>query len=187
MMANNSSKKDFNSHNCKIIIAGDGAVGKTTISQRLTGSLKAEEDRLMTCGIDFHSLQIINGSIIRAQIWDLGGQEQFRVFQKPFFNNANIMIIVYSVDWFHSFLNLENWMSYIQEADQLKVYLIANKVDSEDRVITTEEAIDFALKYDHTYYEVSALNGTGFSYFEEDFIHTIRCLYRQEMNIDDYI
>ena len=177
MMANNSSRKDSNYYNCKIIIAGDGAVGKTTISQRLTGSLKTEEDRLMTCGIDFHSLQIINGSIINAQIWDLGGQDQFRVFQKPFFNNANIMIIVYSVEWFHSFINLENWLELAQNKTPVKTYLIGNKIDSEDRIISKEEALEFAETHNMRYFEISALHGAGFEDFKNELIETVRELF----------
>jgi small GTP-binding protein len=177
MMANNSSKNQTSNHNCKIVIAGDGAVGKTTISQRLTGSLKADEDRLMTCGIDFHSLQIINGSVISAQIWDLGGQEQFRVFQKPFFNNANIMIIVYSVEWFHSFINLENWIEIAQNNTPVKIYLIGNKIDSEDRTISKEEAIEFAKMHNMDYFEISALKGTGFEDFKNDLIEAIQKIF----------
>jgi len=177
MMVNNSLKKDITYQTYKIVIAGDGAVGKTTISQRLTGSLKDEEDRLMTCGIDFHSLQIINGGVIRAQIWDLGGQDQFRVFQKPFFNNANILIIVYSVDWFHSFLNLENWIEMTQNNTPVKTYLLGNKIDSVDRAISKEEALEFAETHKMSYFEISALEGAGFEDFKNDLIETIRGIF----------
>jgi GTPase SAR1 family protein len=75
MMVNNIARRLGIKNSFKIVIAGDGAVGKTIIAQRLTGSLKVEKDRLMTCGIDFHTLEIVNGNSEKAQIWDLGGQE----------------------------------------------------------------------------------------------------------------
>ena len=50
--------KMIKKNNFKIVIGGDGAVGKTTLSERLVGTLKKEEDRLMTCGIEFHNLKV---------------------------------------------------------------------------------------------------------------------------------
>ena len=86
LLVEKTMKKHLNK-TYKVVVAGDGAVGKTTISQRITGVLQEEEERFMTRGVDFHSLQVIDENLntMQAQIWDLGGQEQFRIFQKPFF------------------------------------------------------------------------------------------------------
>ena len=51
----------------KIILAGEGGVGKTTLSKRLTGKLRADEILEMTPGVDFHSLKIKN-NIISLQL-----------------------------------------------------------------------------------------------------------------------
>ena len=166
MTINNFTPKIFTRKNYKIVIAGDGAVGKTTFSQRLAGTLKEEEDRFMTCGIDFHSLKIIDDDPIFGQIWDLGGQEHFRIFQEPFFDSAQVIIL--------------GWLSIIQNYEPFKIYLIANKIDSENRAVSEEEGQEFAINNKMEYYEVSALRGKGFLNFKNDLIKTIKTIFSFE-------
>ena len=180
MTINNFTPKIFTRKNYKIVIAGDGAVGKTTFSQRLAGTLKEEEDRFMTCGIDFHSLKIIDDDPIFGQIWDLGGQEHFRIFQEPFFDSAQVIILLFSVDYYPSFLNLMGWLSIIQNYEPFKIYLIANKIDSENRAVSEEEGQEFAINNKMEYYEVSALRGKGFLNFKNDLIKTIKTIFSFE-------
>lgn len=158
---------------CKIVVGGDGAVGKTTLCHRLTGELRKNEERLMTCGVEFHDLKRINGKEIDAQIWDLGGQEHFRYFQESFFKKLNIAIFVFSVEWFHSFIDIDFWLGFLDQEKPLKKYLIANKVDSETRDVQIEEARDFAQARGMAYFELSALNGNGFDEFKEDLLTII--------------
>jgi Ras-related protein Rab-8A len=155
----------------KIVIAGDGAVGKTTISQRLTNSMKELKNTEMTCGIDFHTLEI--GRYKKAQIWDLGGQVQFRKFQKPFFKKADMIILVYSVERFSSFLNLENWLELMHDVSPIKLFLLANKIDLVKRVISKDEASEFAATHNMAYFEISGLSGEGFEEFKNELIRTV--------------
>ncbi len=180
MTINNFTPKIFTRKNYKIVIAGDGAVGKTIFSQRLTGTLKKEEDRFMTFGIDFYSLKIIDEVPIFGQIWDLGGQEHFRIFQEPFFESAHIILLLFSVDYYPSFLNLRQWLTIIQNCNPFKIYLIANKVDSENRAVSEEDARELAINNNMEYYEVSALRGKGFLNFKEELIKTIKIIFSFE-------
>ncbi|MBD3341842.1 MAG: GTP-binding protein [Candidatus Lokiarchaeota archaeon] len=177
MMVDKTVKNLGKNRNCKIVIAGDGAVGKTTICKRVSGNLKEEEAQLMTCGIDFHNLEILNGQPVEAQLWDLGGQEQFRPFQKSFFDGAHIVIFVYSVEWFHSFINLEDWINLAKRYNPHLIYLLGNKIDCEDRAISREEATTFAEEHYMKYFEVSALDGSGFEEFKNELIVSIKEMY----------
>jgi small GTP-binding protein len=165
---------------CKIVVSGDGAVGKTTLCHRLTGELKKYENRLMTCGVEFHDLKRINGTEIDAQIWDLGGQDHFRHFQEPFFKKLNIAIFVFSVEWFHSFIDIDFWLGFLDKEEPIKAYLIGNKIDSENRDVQSEEAQDFAKTRGMVYYEISALNGNGFNEFKDDLLSTIEKLLKKD-------
>ncbi|MBD3227018.1 MAG: GTP-binding protein [Candidatus Lokiarchaeota archaeon] len=151
----------------KIVIAGDGAVGKTTIAQRLAGTLKLEEDRNMTCGIEFHSLKLTDDGRVKTMIWDLGGQEQFHFFHEDFFKDALVVIIVFSVEWYHSFLGLDKWISMIPKEKEIKKFLVANKIDSNERAVSTEEAARLASENKMEYHELSAITGDGFKNFTE--------------------
>ncbi|MFX1394450.1 MAG: Rab family GTPase [Promethearchaeota archaeon] len=157
----------------KIILAGDGAVGKTTLSKRLTGTLKRDERIQMTPGVDFHSLKI-KKNVINLQIWDLGGQEQFRYFQNDFFGGATIVVLIYGIDSYNTFKGLSTWLDFVPKEMYKYVFLIGNKIDMEDRSVNMEEALKFA--EDHGfggYYETSALNGVGIDEFELDLVKTI--------------
>ncbi|MFX1445807.1 MAG: Rab family GTPase [Promethearchaeota archaeon] len=161
----------------KIVIAGDGAVGKTSTAKRLAGNLNVNEILSMTPGIDFQSVQIQSYETIECQLWDLGGQEQFRKFQDDFFQGATIIIFMFTVDRYSSFMNLKSWVSLIPKNVEVSFFLLANKVDALNRVVDRQHAIEFANVNNMTYYEVSALTGKGFDEFREDLFKTIEYLY----------
>jgi len=170
----------------KIVICGDGAVGKTTISMRLTGNKNYDDTHELTPGVDFHSLILTDGdnAKIDCQIWDLGGQEYFRDFQDDFFESATVIVFVCSVDRFLSLENLENWMMLLPiELDRIdKKYLIANKIDIPDRALDTDILLDFAEVFELDYYEMSAFTGIGFDEFKENLIGSIKLIYHQSNN-----
>ena len=174
MMAKKKKKKG---NPIKIIIAGNGAVGKTTLSERLAGTIKEDEDREMTCGIEFHDLNIVNDSLLQGQIWDLGGQSQFRcIFQGSgaFFKNLDIIIFVFDVNMFQSFIELDNWVRMIANKNPIIAYLIANKIDLPQRAITTDEGFEFAQQHDLEYFEISALTGAGFFNFRDQLVKDMK-------------
>jgi len=157
----------------KVVIGGEGGVGKTTLSKRLTGKLKADEILEMTPGVDFHSLKIKN-NIISLQLWDLGGQEQFRYFQKDFFEGATVLILIYAVDMYSTFKSLDVWLKLVPEKTYHSAFLIGNKIDCENRSVKMEEALEYTEnKGFKGYYETSAVNGVGIDEFELDLVNTI--------------
>ena len=158
----------------KIVLAGDGAVGKSTISNRLSKTLNNNERISLTPGLSINKIYVPKEEI-SGIIWDLGGQKQFRFLHNDFIKGAKIVILVYSVEWIHSLKGIKEWLEIIpKDKIPLKIYLIANKVDSEKRVITQKEGEDFAQENNMAYYEVSATNGEGFEQFENDLIDTIK-------------
>ncbi len=167
-------KKNF----FKIVICGDGAVGKTTISKKLTGRLSSEEKIEMTPGIDFHGLMLEkDDKKIFCQLWDLGGQHHFRDFQDNFFESASIVIFVCSVDRFQTLENIESWLKFLPKEKINKSYLVANKIDFQDRSVKTESIIKLAKDLNLEYYEVSARTGDGFDKFESKLIEAIYKIY----------
>ena len=147
----------------KIILAGNGAVGKTTLSKRLTGTLKKNERIEMTPGVDFHILKI-KKNVIHLQLWDLGGQDQFRYFQNDFFGGATVVILIYSVDSWKTFNELNTWLEFIPEEMYKNVYLIGNKIDLKDeKKIILPMAEHLSQKFNAPFFETSALTGENVS------------------------
>jgi small GTP-binding protein len=121
------SKKKMNVH--KIIIGGDGGIGKTTLLKVLCGEGYSNQD--MTIGFEIYTKDIfINGSKEVLQIWDLSGQDHFRFLLPDYFKGAHGVVLGFDMSRRTSFLNLRTWMSIlISKCPNAAVVLIATKAD----------------------------------------------------------
>ncbi len=50
---------------------------------------------------------------VKMQIWDTAGQEKYRTIAKNFYQKANGVIIVFSLDDPDSFDKIESWLNQI--------------------------------------------------------------------------
>ena len=147
----------------KIIVIGDSAVGKSSLT------LKGTKDHFKdfytpTIGFEFLSFNIrIKDKIVKLQIWDTCGQEVYRSLISSFYRNSSLAIIVYAIDDQESFDNLESWLDEIksQTHPYLKIFLIGNKVDLEDKRVI-DKAVAEELVKEHKidlFLETSAKTG----------------------------
>ncbi|MHA1684796.1 MAG: Rab family GTPase [Candidatus Heimdallarchaeaceae archaeon] len=163
---------------CKIVVAGDGGVGKTTLIYRLIGSDKIVK---LTPGISIESLKVALSDDLQADIvfWDMGGQKQFRFFQQDFFECANIILLVFDLNRYSSFLNLYGeWMKMIKESGIMASshqVLVGNKLDL-GQSISDEEIDNFAQKYNMPFFKISAKEGQGIKELEQHLHNVVqRC------------
>jgi small GTP-binding protein len=81
----------------KITLAGNGSVGKTTLVKRFCEGV-FQRSYKMTIGVDIMSKKVeIEGTKHLLQIWDLAGQEQFRLGTLPAFMRG-VTGVLYVVD-----------------------------------------------------------------------------------------
>ncbi|MFX0090762.1 MAG: Rab family GTPase [Candidatus Hodarchaeota archaeon] len=157
---------------CKVIIVGDGGVGKTSICFRATQNTFTIDYR-MTIGTGFFTYKTeVKGKIAALQIWDFGGQERFRTFLDRFAKGASGTILAFDLSDVESFLNLEKgWITFLKEsAPTTPTMLIGTKNDLEHSV-TKEMIDDFKAKCDMNiigYWETSAKEGTNIHEFLND-------------------
>lgn len=152
----------------KIIICGDGAVGKTSITNRLCYGNHLLDQVKMTPGIEINRFDFAKDEKeITGCIWDLGGQHQFRFIQDAFFKGAKIVIFTYSIEWYHSFRDIDDWIRMIP-IDHKPDYmlLVANKIDSSKKVLITVDGEEYAEKHGMQFFEISAKTGQGFEEFK---------------------
>ena len=148
----------------KIVMLGDGAVGKTALTTRFTqGGFEADYKR--TIGSDFAikklRLEDIDANVT-LQVWDLAGQPRFEVVRQGFYRGARGGLLVYDVTRRRTFLNTGNWKSecFKNLDKEIPLVVVANKVDLADsRIVTQEEGEKYAKKHDFLYVESSALTG----------------------------
>ncbi|MHA1734256.1 MAG: GTP-binding protein [Promethearchaeota archaeon] len=147
----------------KIILGGDGGVGKTTLVTTFVQG-KMEKDYKATIGASIMKQECkIRGTdtTIRMVIWDLAGQAQFKRVRSMYFQNAEAGLIIFDVTRRETFESVKRWH---QEAVQfgkqgISLMMIGNKIDLEDsRQVTFEEAKALADELGLSYIETSAFD-----------------------------
>ncbi len=153
-------------HQVKVSLVGDGAVGKTAITQSLTtGEFTASYKMTIGLNIAVHKREK-NGTQVHFALWDLGGQPRFNVVRAQFYNGSKIIIFVYDITNKGSFENLPNWLKEVNKHCRTPYtgFLVGNKIDlSEFRIIKFETAKEYAESLELEYIETSAREGIGIS------------------------
>jgi small GTP-binding protein len=131
----------------KVVLLGDGAVGKTSIRKRYMGA-GFQTMHLMTLGADFSQKDLITkNQKVSLQIWDIAGQEYFNAIRKRFLADASTAILIFDLSRRESFQGLEYWLQEIWEVYpdyNLPLLICGNKNDLEDeRKVNEVEVTDY--------------------------------------------
>ena len=148
----------------KIIMIGPANSGKTSIVRRYVDK-KFNDDYKVTVGFDYMNKEITIGKKkVNIQLWDTAGTEMFQSLSSSYYRNSCGALVVFDVLDRKSFESLNTWINYYRDHrdhnyEEL-IYLIGNKIDSKDRVISKKEAMDFMEENNlKEYYESSAKKG----------------------------
>ncbi|MFX1511166.1 MAG: Rab family GTPase [Promethearchaeota archaeon] len=162
----------------KIVLIGDGAVGKTALRNRFMGK-GFDPEYLMTIGADFSLYTIRLETVpesptVTFQIWDLAGTPHHGTILSAYYKGAYGALIVYDVTRRDTYENVRKWADdFIKNngRGELPFCVIANKTDlrSETPVsIQKEEGLDLTEQLTEKlvkpsicidYIETSALTG----------------------------
>ena len=145
----------------KIVLSGDAKIGKTSFWKRLTKN-GYNDEYMPTCGIDFFSMDYsYNENSFKLQIWDTSGQERFRSLLPSYFRSSNAAILIYDCTNKQSFFNLKHFIETIHSScdDNIKLILIGNKCDKEDKIINTIQGNTLADYLGAAFFEISCKNG----------------------------
>lgn len=142
----------------KILLLGDGNVGKTSLIMRFTTG-RFKETYKATIGTDIFQKTIDNKDL---QIWDLSGQSHFKNIRMKFYKRANGSLLVFDLTNPISFDNLENWIEEAQEVTgDIPTVLVGNKKDLEHLIQLNmiEKVKNFAKSKGLEFVFTSARNG----------------------------
>ncbi|MHA1238328.1 MAG: Rab family GTPase [Candidatus Odinarchaeia archaeon] len=169
-------------HLFKVIIVGDGGVGKTSLTRRFSEGV-FNSDYKLTIGVGFAVKTIkVENKTIKIQIWDTGGQERFSKIRLLYFKGALGSLIVFDVSNRESFNHVEKWIAEIREnCGTIPVILVGNKIDVGSREVFTEEGEALAHKLGVSYIETSAKTGEN---IKECFTELTRKILKQ-LSISD--
>ncbi len=161
----------------KVILAGEGSVGKTSLRRRFMGD-KFQKAYAMTIGADFSVKKMkIEGHEISFSIWDLAGQSHFKAVRPAFYKGAQAAFVVFSTVERASFEAVPNWVNEVwtYTSKDIPMLLVGNKIDLReqflnrpafrDTIVLKEEGEAYAKKlseaagHEIQYIETSALTG----------------------------
>jgi len=168
-MENSDSDNEPEQLQYKVIILGDGAVGKTSIALRFTEDSFGINYK-QTIGLDFFLKRLVlPGDInVALQIWDIGGQSIGSKMIGNYIYGCQAVLLCYDITNVSSFQNLEDWYRLVQKTfgkDPLPyVALIGNKTDkSHIRAVKPDKHNKFADENDMYSYFMSAKTGDNVS------------------------
>lgn len=134
----------------KIVLAGDGAVGKTAVRERYLGR-GFKSQYLQTIGADFALKTIdLEGKDVKFQIWDLAGQTRFTAVRSVYYTGCLGALLLFDITRRESFENLQSWLDEIWKHNgkgMIPIVLLGNKYDLKDEVpdhVSEKEAIAYA-------------------------------------------
>ena len=160
----------------KIVLIGDGGVGKTAIRERYLGK-GFKSQYLLTIGADFAMRDDKIGTTpIRYQIWDLAGQQRFDAVREVYYKGCVGALLVYDVTRPDSYFNTPKWINELWGSNgrgRVPIVVVANKIvmrELSDDTVSPEQGRVFTKRltdltksegFDCSYIETSAKTGVN--------------------------
>ena len=150
----------------KLLVGGDGAVGKTSLLKRYVDD-EFSAILPMTIGVSFFKkTEIVNDTECVMAIWDLAGQERFRFLSESYTKGAVGGLLLFDLLNYETTKNLQWWVELLRFSDpNLPLLLIGTKMDLvtlDTNTITDEEALELMGKLGcFNYLKTSSKLGLG--------------------------
>ena len=169
----------MNSLTFKIILVGEGGVGKTTfIKQHQTQ--KFTKKYIPTMGVEVSPLLLKTnkGSII-LNIWDTAGLEKYEGLKDGYYIGADACILMFDVTSELTYNKLqERCIDIIRIiGKQIPIILCGNKVDCKDRKV---KPIDIKFHKENNLYYYLDMSVKNNYNFEKPFLYLIKKLLKDE-------
>ncbi len=145
----------------KLLIVGEGDVGKTFIANQLM--FDKVPDGKTTDGIDIHEWTIDTGTIkdFRVNLWDFAGQAICHATHQFFLTSRSLYLFVWEARSDQDVVSFDYWLNIIKLlSNGSPVLMVMNKCDSRVKAID-QAAIQKEFGNVIGFYDISALEGIG--------------------------
>lgn len=143
----------------KLLIVGQGNVGKTYLMNRLIHDATPETNT--TEGIDIRSwrIQTTSSTDFRINIWDFGGQEIYHSTHQFFLTNRSLYLLIWEARTDQHLISFDYWLNVIRLlSNNSPVIIVLNKID--ERIVSIDErSLRVKFKNIVSFHQVSARNG----------------------------
>jgi small GTP-binding protein len=151
--------------NFKIVVAGSGGVGKTTLLRRYQSG--AFIPASTTIGVNFVTQQLeFEDKIIVLSLWDYAGEVRFKTLFPGYCSGSKAAFAVFDLTRPESLIDLSDWIAMIFEKNKnIPVLLVGSKSDAADPEkleLMKERANSFAKDHNLAgFWIVSSKTGEG--------------------------
>jgi small GTP-binding protein len=114
----------------KVILVGQGTVGKTSLVKRLLDN-QFDTDERKTDGINIRDWQITaKNEQVKLRVWDFGGQEIMHATHQFFLTERSLYLLVINTREDELANRIEYWLKLIESlGNQAPVIIVGNKID----------------------------------------------------------
>ena len=148
----------------KVLTAGEGGVGKTTLLHRYVEGKFSSETK-MTIGVEFFLKELmIDDQKVLLQLWDFGGQERFRFLLKSYVIGARGALLMFDLTRAMSLERIPEWVNICRkENPNLPILFLGSKADlAEDMNISKDYIMSYKEQFNlYDYLEVSSKTGNN--------------------------
>ena len=134
----------------KLILVGEGRVGKTSLSNALSNNDFSLEDEKSTEGININRWNIPNSEVIKfnpeikrdllINIWDFGGQEIYHSTHQFFLTKRSLYVLVTESRKEDNHDDFFYWLNIIKMlGDRSPVFMVLNKCDQPTKELPIKE------------------------------------------------
>ncbi|MBN1801624.1 MAG: GTP-binding protein [Candidatus Lokiarchaeota archaeon] len=149
----------------KLVVCGDAGVGKSSLILRYTTNAFSRS-YLPTLGVNISEKRFETSDYnVQFSIWDIAGQDRFFLMRRQFYQGADSAILVFDLSRASTFMSLPTSYNDIKTnlggSESITGFVVGNKNDLKERIVSREEAIGFARSINFGYIETSALTGNN--------------------------
>jgi internalin A len=135
-------------YEAKLVLVGEGAVGKTTLVKALTGREPIKgEPTTHGINIDIQALHVPHPEKpnieIQLNAWDFGGQEVYRVTHQFFFSRRSIYLVVWEPRMGVQQCQVEDWLKMIRlrVGSDARVIIVSTHCKTGQRIARIDKPI----------------------------------------------
>jgi len=144
---------------CKIVILGDGGVGKSCITIQLTQNIFVSEYD-PTVENSYRKQVVVDDEPMMLDILDTAGQEDYSILRDQYIRTGQGFLIVYSITsavTFKGVPDLRQKILGVKDEEEYPMILVGNKCDLEkERSVSVAEGQELAKSFSIPFFETSA-------------------------------
>ncbi|CUG94254.1 ras-related GTP-binding protein, putative [Bodo saltans] len=134
----------------KVIVVGDGNVGKTSMLRRFVRGEFTDQYK-KTIGAEFMEKEVFVRELnqpVTLMLWDTAGQEVFNALTASYYRGAGAAVLAFSTVDRDSFMNVEKWKQKVEaQCGSITLVLCQTKYDLQNEAaVSNAEAEALAIK-----------------------------------------